>query len=175
MPPKKTGSIQKKTLKTPSTTLPIPPLHLLTRRSLSSLSEPAVPLLFLKMKLLHGVPQVPSSFDLVLPVTTTLATLLSHLQTRHGLMQNLALYTSQYPPTTLSLLDATHTTLEKCLGLTAPTAGGVVTPNQAMTTRKVPVRMPGSGEEMMLPAIFLYYDFQPAVDGPLLRYEPRLC
>eukprot|EP00624_Nannochloropsis_granulata_P002678 evm.model.NODE_23468_length_5021_cov_9.969528.2 len=174
MPPKKKKTGFKKE-KAPSATLPLPHLPLLTRRSLSQPTEPAAPLLSLKLKLLQGAPHVPSSFDLILPVTTTLATLLSHLQTRHGLMKNLALYTSQYPPTALSLLDAAHTTLEKCLSLTAPAAGGVVTPIQAMTTRKVPVTMPGSNQEMMLPALFLYYDFQPAVDGPLLRYEPRWC
>ena len=26
-----------------------------------------------------------------------------------------------------------------------------------------------------MPMFFLYYDFKPAVDGPLLRYEPPWC
>jgi hypothetical protein len=192
MPPKKkkaAGTATKKK-KASKTTLPPPPEPSPTRRSLPPppAAQPAISLLTLKLKLLHSAPHVPSSFDLILPVTATLATLVSHLQTRHGLMKDLVVYTSQHPPTTLSLLDPAHTTLGKCLGLTAEAsssatasaaaaaaAAGGIAPFPVPASRRVSVAMPGKKEEMVMPIVFLYYDFKPAVDGPLLRYEPPWC
>jgi hypothetical protein len=68
--------------------------------------------------------------------------------------------------------------LGNCLGLTAAAAaaagaGGAPTP--AMANRRVSIAMPGKKEETVMPVVFLYYDFKPEVDGPLLRYEPPWC
>jgi len=88
-------------------------------------------------------------------------------------MKELVVYTSQHPPTVLSLFDAAHTTLGNCLGLTAAAAAAASTP--ATANRRMSIAMTGKKEEMVMPVVFLYYDFKPEVDGPLIMYEPPWC